>query len=56
VNAIDELRAMPFGASIASRADRGERRQLRVMFSDLVASTALAVRLDAEDLRALVRN
>jgi class 3 adenylate cyclase len=32
-------------------ASTGERRQLTVMFCDLVGSTALAARLDPEDLR-----
>src|SRR5262249_56624989 len=32
-----------------------ERRQLTVMFCDLVASTALSTRLDAEDYRDLIR-
>ena len=32
-----------------------ERRQLTVLFCDLVDSTALAVRLDPEDLRAVMR-
>jgi class 3 adenylate cyclase len=35
-------------------ADSGERRQLTVMFCDLVGSTALASRLDPEDLRELI--
>src|SRR5262245_5342039 len=33
----------------------GERRQLTVMFCDLVGSTALSQRLDPEDLHQLVR-
>src|SRR5215472_8808417 len=32
----------------------GERRQVTVMFSDLVGSTALSARLDPEDLRELI--
>src|SRR6516162_4336841 len=31
--------------------DTAERRQVTVMFSDLVGSTALAARMDPEDLR-----
>jgi class 3 adenylate cyclase len=31
--------------------DAAERRQVTVMFSDLVGSTALSARLDPEDLR-----
>ncbi|MBC8088274.1 MAG: AAA family ATPase [Phycisphaerae bacterium] len=38
-----------------SRADAGERRQLTVMFCDLVGSTALAEQLDPEDLREVIR-
>jgi len=34
----------------------GERRQLTVMFCDLVGSTALSKRIDAEDLRDTVRS
>jgi class 3 adenylate cyclase/predicted ATPase len=36
------------------RADSAERRQLTVMFCDLVGSTALASRLDPEDLRDVI--
>src|SRR5215831_16080081 len=32
----------------------GERRQVTVMFSDLVGSTALSARMDPEDLRELI--
>jgi class 3 adenylate cyclase/tetratricopeptide (TPR) repeat protein len=35
--------------------DIAERRQLTVMFCDLVGSTALSARLDPEDLRELIR-
>jgi class 3 adenylate cyclase len=34
--------------------DRAERRQVTVMFSDLVGSTALSTRLDPEDLREVI--
>ena len=34
--------------------DRAERRQVTVMFSDLVGSTALSARLDPEDLREVI--
>ena len=34
--------------------DEAERRQVTVMFSDLVGSTALAARMDLEDLREIV--
>src|ERR1700751_1716630 len=36
------------------RVDAAERRQLTVMFCDLVGSTALSARLDPEDLRAVI--
>ncbi len=38
----------------ASPEDRAERRQVTVMFSDLVGSTALSARMDPEDLRELI--
>jgi class 3 adenylate cyclase/predicted ATPase len=41
-------------ASVSSR-DQAERRQLTVMFCDLVGSTALACRLDPEDLQEVLR-
>jgi class 3 adenylate cyclase len=44
-------------ASSAARAhpeDRAERRQVTVMFSDLVGSTALSARMDPEDLREVI--
>ena len=34
--------------------DTAERRQVTVMFSDLVGSTALSARMDPEDLRELI--
>ena len=34
--------------------DTAERRQVTVMFSDLVGSTALAARMDPEDLRKII--
>jgi class 3 adenylate cyclase/predicted ATPase len=55
--------AAPDSAAPAPTADRSgtgaarsaaERRQLTVMFCDLVGSTALAARLDPEDLRAVI--
>lgn len=41
--------------SSASGLDQAERRQLTVMFCDLVGSTALACRLDPEDLQEIIR-
>ena len=37
-----------------SRQDTAERRQVTVMFSDLVGSTALSARMDPEDLREVI--
>ena len=42
------------GAPSASPEDRAERRQVTVMFSDLVGSTALSARMDPEDLREVI--
>ena len=49
----------PAAAAIAAPAsplplDTAERRQVTVMFSDLVGSTALSARMDPEDLRELI--
>src|SRR5215831_18094540 len=41
-------------ATPVTRADSAERRQLTVMFCDLVGSTALGSRLDPEDLREVI--
>src|SRR5262244_3710888 len=41
-------------APTISFEDRPERRQITVMFSDLVGSTALSARMDPEDLRELI--
>ena len=40
--------------SIRPRTDVAERRQVTVMFSDLVGSTALSARMDPEDLREVI--
>src|SRR5437867_2084289 len=42
-------------SSIEPRPAEAERRQLTVLFCDLVDSTALASQLDPEDLRTVVR-
>ena len=42
-------------ASFPSSPDAAERRQLTVMFCDLVGSTALSARLDPEDMREVIR-
>ena len=45
----------PSSPACAPTPATGERRQLTVMFCDLVESTALATRLDPEDWREVVR-
>ena len=37
-----------------TRQDDAERRQLTVMFTDLVGSTALSTKLDPEDMRIVI--
>jgi class 3 adenylate cyclase len=55
VRAIARLSAAePTAAPIPAAATAAERRQLTVMFCDLVGSTALSARLDPEDLRAVI--
>jgi class 3 adenylate cyclase/predicted ATPase len=59
LRAIAELEdaARPKPAKTATeprRPGEGERRHLTVMFCDLVGSTAIAARLDPEDMRALI--
>jgi class 3 adenylate cyclase len=55
LKAIAELgRSTNHSDSSAAEPD-AERRQLTVMFVDLVGSTALASRLDLEDLREIIR-
>ena len=41
-------------ALIEPKAQDAERRQVTVMFSDLVGSTALSTRMDPEDLRDVI--
>ena len=48
-----DLKTAPAAPS-ASPEDRAERRQVTVMFSDLVGSTALSARMDPEDLREVI--
>ncbi|HLW91565.1 MAG TPA: adenylate/guanylate cyclase domain-containing protein, partial [Roseiarcus sp.] len=58
------LRAIASLAAVDERGDAsrpttsaaGERRQLTVMFCDLVGSTSLAARLDPEDMVDLIRD
>ena len=40
--------------TVGSPKDAAERRQVTVMFSDLVGSTALSARMDPEDLREVI--
>lgn len=59
LRAIAELQdaARPKPAPAATRprhASEGERRHLTIMFCDLVSSTAIAARLDPEDMRARI--
>jgi class 3 adenylate cyclase len=53
--AIAELaRAAESAVQPVSFRDGAERRQVTVMFSDLVGSTALSARMDPEDLREVI--
>ncbi|WP_368506936.1 adenylate/guanylate cyclase domain-containing protein [Bradyrhizobium lupini] len=58
LDAIASLRAEAASASVprpTETAERAaERRQVTVMFSDLVGSTALSARMDPEDLREVI--
>jgi class 3 adenylate cyclase len=58
LKAIADLRPGPAAAADVSApqpaAGTAERRQLTVMFCDLVGSTALAARLDPEELRGVI--
>jgi len=46
--------AIASSTSSSRPEDRAERRQITVMFSDLVGSTALSARMDPEDLREVI--
>jgi len=46
--------AIAVAAPTAPPQDTAERRQVTVMFSDLVGSTALSARMDPEDLREII--
>jgi SAM domain (Sterile alpha motif)/Adenylate and Guanylate cyclase catalytic domain len=50
----DAPRAAVATAPTAAPQDTAERRQVTVMFSDLVGSTALSARMDPEDLREVI--
>ena len=46
--------AVPVTPVTPQAHDAAERRQVTVMFSDLVGSTALSTRMDPEDLREVI--
>src|SRR5215204_1745419 len=54
LDAIATLRAAAPSTPATPSADSAERRQVTVMFSDLVGSTALSARMDPEDLREVI--
>ena len=56
LNRIENEAAKSIGVPVAPVAphDTAERRQVTVMFSDLVGSTALSARMDPEDLREVI--
>jgi class 3 adenylate cyclase len=50
----DAAKTVAVTAASSAPQDTAERRQVTVMFSDLVGSTALSVRMDPEDLREVI--
>src|SRR5262245_48459943 len=58
LRAISELKSAPEPGTVTAAPiaphDTAERRQVTVMFSDLVGSTALSARMDPEDLREVI--
>jgi class 3 adenylate cyclase len=50
----EKLAPTSSSAPARSKTDAAERRQVTVMFSDLVGSTALSARVDPEDLREVI--
>jgi class 3 adenylate cyclase/predicted ATPase len=52
---LDTAPSEPNALSSETPSPEGERRQLTVMFCDLVGSTELSTRLDPEDLREIIR-
>src|SRR5262245_61925114 len=58
LRAIAELKCAPEPSTVAAAPaaprDTAERRQITVMFSDLVGSTALSSRMDPEDMREVI--
>ena len=55
LDAVGDLTAARLEAAGQKPPDRAERRQLTVMFCDLVGSTALSARLDPEDMQELLQ-
>jgi class 3 adenylate cyclase/predicted ATPase len=51
---LDGIASLRAPASDKAANDSAERRQVTVMFSDLVGSTALSTRMDPEDLREVI--
>jgi predicted ATPase/class 3 adenylate cyclase len=55
---VDKVTPLPDSAasapSASAKMDAAERRQVTVMFTDLVGSTALSARMDPEDLREII--
>ena len=54
IAALAEGEASPATSPVPAAASEAERRQLTVMFCDLVGSTPLSTRFDPEDLREIV--
>jgi class 3 adenylate cyclase len=58
IDAVGKVPSVDSGSTSSTRnphpEDRAERRQVTVMFSDLVGSTALSARMDPEDLREVI--
>ena len=48
------VKALPVEPATPKQQETAERRQVTVMFSDLVGSTALSARMDPEDLREVI--
>ena len=54
ISSVPERPASAVTGAQAAPWDSAERRQVTVMFSDLVGSTALSARMDPEDLREVI--
>src|SRR5215472_12746391 len=55
IAALDTAKAPPPATAASGSVGEAERRQLTVMFCDLVGSTALSTRFDPEELREEIR-